>query len=56
MDSEIWRASAVIGLVAALMSLSGVVVGQRVGAWLGKPAEIAGSAVLMGLAVSFLPM
>ncbi len=50
----IWWPCVVIGLVAGAMSLTGVVVGQRVGARLGRPAEIAGAVVLMLLGVSFL--
>lgn len=49
----IWRTSAVIGLVAGLMALTGVVVGKRLGQALGRPAEIVGAAVLMLLAATF---
>jgi len=51
---EIWLRSLIIGLVAGLMALAGVCVGQRVGRALGTPAEIAGAVILIGLAVSFL--
>jgi putative Mn2+ efflux pump MntP len=50
----IWWTSLVIGVVAGAMALTGVVVGQRVGKAVGRPAEIAGAIVLMGLGVSFL--
>ena len=50
----IWWASAVIGVVAALMSLAGVAIGRRLGKRLGRSAEIAGAVVLMLLAVSFV--
>jgi putative Mn2+ efflux pump MntP len=50
---DIWYASAVIGVVAAAMSLAGVAIGRRVGQAIGRPAEIAGAAVLMALGVSF---
>jgi len=43
-----------IGVVAAAMSLAGVMVGKSLGDRFGKPAEIAGAVVLMLLAVSFL--
>jgi putative Mn2+ efflux pump MntP len=52
--TEIWWASAVIGVVAGLMALTGVVVGQHVGRRFGKAAEVVGAVVLMGLGVSFL--
>ena len=51
--SIVWP-SLVIGITAAGMSLAGVVVGKRLGARFGKPAEIAGAVVLILLAVSFL--
>jgi putative Mn2+ efflux pump MntP len=50
----IWAAAGVIGMVAAAMALIGVVLGKRIGRAIGRPAEIAGAVVLMGLAVSFL--
>jgi putative Mn2+ efflux pump MntP len=52
-SSIIWPSLA-IGVVAAAMSLAGVIIGKRLGGRFGKPAEIAGAVVLMLLAVSFL--
>jgi putative Mn2+ efflux pump MntP len=52
-SSIVWP-SLVIGVVAAAMSLAGVMVGKSLGDRFGKPAEIAGAVVLMLLAVSFL--
>ena len=52
-SSIIWP-SLTIGVIAATMSLAGVIIGQRLGDRFGKPAEIAGAIVLMLLAVSFL--
>jgi len=49
----IWP-SLVIGVIAAAMSLAGVIIGKCLGDRFGKPAEIAGAVVLMLLAVSFL--
>lgn len=49
----IWWTSAVIGVVAGLMALTGVMVGQRAGKAIGKRAEIVGAVVLMVLAVTF---
>ena len=51
---RIWRESLVIGIVAGLMALAGVSIGKRIGKALGRPAEIAGGVLLMGLGVSFL--
>ncbi len=53
-EGTIWLMSLVIGVVAAGMSLTGVLVGRRVGKALGPVAETVGAVVLMGLAVSFL--
>jgi putative Mn2+ efflux pump MntP len=52
-SSIVWP-SMVIGVVAAAMSLAGVMAGKSLGDRFGKPAEIAGAVVLMLLAVSFL--
>lgn len=52
-SSIVWP-SLIIGITAAAMSLTGVVIGKRLGDRFGKPAEIAGAVVLMLLAVSFL--
>ncbi|MHC4295074.1 MAG: manganese efflux pump MntP [Planctomycetota bacterium] len=51
---QIFQASVVIGLVAALMALTGTIIGQRLGKAFGKPAEIFGAVILMLLGVSFL--
>jgi putative Mn2+ efflux pump MntP len=51
---QIWLTSAVIGVVAAAMSLAGVVIGQHAGKRLGRWAEVGGAVLLMGLGVSFL--
>lgn len=53
-EGSIWLVSLVIGVVAAAMSLTGVLVGRRVGKALGPVAEMVGAVVLMGLGVSFL--
>jgi len=52
--TDIWLASAVIGIVAGAMALAGVTIGKRFGTAFGKRAEVAGAVVLMALAVSFL--
>ncbi len=51
---EIWLASLLIGVVAGLMALLGVMAGRRIGRAAGKPAELAGAAVLVALGVWFL--
>ncbi len=52
--AAIWQASLLIGVTASLMALAGVVVGRRVGKVLGRPAEIVGGVVLIGLGIVFL--
>jgi len=51
---RIWAASLLIGVVAAAMALGGVVIGKRLGRRFGRPAELAGAVLLMGLGISFL--
>jgi putative Mn2+ efflux pump MntP len=52
--ASIWLVSLIIGLVAGAMAWTGVVLGERIGTAVGKPAEIFGALVLMGLGISFL--
>ncbi|MBN1553101.1 MAG: manganese efflux pump [Phycisphaerae bacterium] len=52
--SSIWLPCVEIGMVAAAMSLAGVLLGQYVGKAIGRPAEFLGALVLTALAVSFL--
>jgi len=53
-EGHIWTAAIVIGLVAGLMSLFGVMIGQRIGKAIDKRAELTGAVVVMMLGVSFL--
>jgi len=53
-NTEIWHVSFIIGVVAALMALTGVLIGRHAGKVIGKPAELIGAAVLMLIGVSFL--
>ena len=46
--------SAIIGLIASLMALVGINIGQRLGKTFGKPAEIVGAIVLIALAIGFI--
>lgn len=55
-QTNIWYASMVIGVVAAVMALAGVTIGRRVGQALGRPAEFLGGAVLIALGASFFWM
>ena len=41
-------------VIAAVLSFAGVVVGRRVGARFGKPAEIAGGVVLILIGVNIV--
>lgn len=52
--SDVCGCACVIGITAGVMSLAGVMVGQRAGDAIGKPAEMIGAVVLMLLGVSFL--
>jgi len=53
-QGDIWLASLVIGLLAGMMSLAGVAIGNKAGKALGRPAEMLGALVLMVLGVNFL--
>ncbi|MBN1443147.1 MAG: manganese efflux pump [Planctomycetes bacterium] len=44
----------VIGLVAAAMTLAGMLLGRRLGSLFGKSAEIAGGAILIGIGIKIL--
>ncbi|MBN1422458.1 MAG: manganese efflux pump [Planctomycetes bacterium] len=52
-ESPIFPAVLVIGVVAGLMTLAGMRLGRRIGAWIGRRAELLGGLVLVGLAVKF---
>lgn len=51
--ANIWQMAGIIGLVACIMSIIGIGLGQRIGKAIGRPAELIGAVVLMALAVSF---
>ncbi|RFA12926.1 hypothetical protein B7R21_08730 [Subtercola boreus] len=53
-DVSILPAVALIGLTTAVFAFAGVVVGRRVGARLGRPAEIVGGLVLIGIGTRIL--
>jgi len=52
-ESPIFPAALVIGVVAGLMTLVGMRLGRRIGVWIGRRAELLGGLVLIGLAVRF---
>ncbi|ACV64848.1 protein of unknown function DUF204 [Desulfofarcimen acetoxidans DSM 771] len=45
------QAAGVIGLVAGLMTFTGLVLGRFIGSWIGSRAQMAGGAVLVGIGV-----
>jgi putative Mn2+ efflux pump MntP len=47
-------AAALIGVTTAALAFVGVVVGRRVGARVGRPAEIFGGLVLIGIGTSIV--
>jgi len=51
---NIWRASLIIGLVALVMTVLGMVFGKEAGARCGRWMEIAGGLVLIGIGVNIL--
>ncbi|SDL47638.1 Putative Mn2+ efflux pump MntP [Modicisalibacter muralis] len=49
---HIWTAVAIVGLVSLCISTTGLLIGPRVGALLGRRAEILGGVVLLGIGAS----
>jgi len=54
LGAGVLAASAVIGLVASLMTIAGMRLGSFVGARLGRGAEVLGGLVLIGLGIGIL--
>lgn len=52
MAVHIWTAVAIVGLVSFCISTIGLLIGPRVGALLGRRAEIVGGVVLLGIGAS----
>lgn len=48
--------ASIIGLIAGVMALVGVNIGQRLGKTFGRPAEFAGAVVLILLAIGFVAL
>ena len=54
LDMKIWYPSLVIGIVAAGMTLAGMLLGGRISKLFGKRIEIVGGLVLLGIGVKIL--
>lgn len=54
LEADLGIAALTIGVVTALVSFAGVVIGHRVGLRLRRPAEIAGGVVLIAIGVKIL--
>lgn len=54
LDVPIVGAAGLVGVTTAVLAFVGVVVGRRVGARVGRPAEIVGGLVLVGIGTSIL--
>ena len=54
LEVRIWSAAVVIGLVAGVLTVVGMMLGRRLGRAWGPRVEVAGGLVLMGLGVKIL--
>jgi putative Mn2+ efflux pump MntP len=54
LDVSIGGAATLIGVVTAVVAFAGVVLGRRVGARFGRPAEVFGGLVLIGIGTKIL--
>ncbi|MHC4605574.1 MAG: manganese efflux pump MntP [Planctomycetota bacterium] len=54
LDVRIWYPCAIIGVVAAAMTILGMALGRRLGGRFGKGAELLGGAILIGIGVKIL--
>ncbi len=54
MQTAIWWPAVVIGLVAAVMTLSAMLMGKRLSQTLGRGVSMAGGIILIAIAVKFL--
>lgn len=48
---NLFQAALVIGIVAGLMTASGLLFGRQIGKWLGAKAEIIGGIILIGIGI-----
>ncbi len=51
---SIWRPAAVIGLVAGLLTLIGMLLGRRIGSLWGRKVEVLGGLILIGIGCKIL--
>jgi putative Mn2+ efflux pump MntP len=51
---SVWYPAFIIGIVTGMLSLAGLSLGQRLGGTLGKPVEIIGGVVLIGIGARIL--
>ncbi|SNB44970.1 manganese efflux pump MntP family protein [Geobacter sp. DSM 9736] len=51
---SIWLPATIIGVVAAVLTVTGMLLGRRLGGSWGKPVEILGGLVLIGIGVKIL--
>ena len=54
MDGSIWFASLVIGIVAAVLTVAGLILGRKIGSFWGPRAEIIGGVVLCLIGLKIL--
>ena len=54
LNYEIWFASVIIGIVAALLTALGMLFGRQLGARFGKRMELAGGVILIGIGLKIL--
>ncbi|HPC15796.1 MAG TPA: manganese efflux pump MntP family protein [Candidatus Hydrogenedentes bacterium] len=54
LDMAIWVPVAIIGVVTALITMTGMLVGSRLGSRFGKRIEIMGGLILIGIGVKIL--
>ena len=54
LDVKIWYPSFVIGVLTAGLSVVGIVVGSRLGAYLGRRAEVVGGVLLITIGLNIL--
>lgn len=54
LDVTIWKPVAIIGMVTALITMSGMLVGAKVGSRFGKHVEVLGGLILVGIGIKIL--
>lgn len=54
LDISIWTPAAAIGIVTALLTVSGMFLGRRIGAIWGDRVEVLGGLLLLGIGLKIL--